>query len=328
MVPLSPNPFYRLVVAQIEQGAGLPAGSLPEFTNLDSWDGYPAERARLLRAIEAADIDDTVVLTGDIHSSWSSDLPVIPYPNPPIFTPTAASEVYFDPLTQQANPSASVAVEFVTTSVTSGTFSESAAGLFQAQGLPVTVDQVDAILTSVIENAYPQVRSFNLRQRGYLVLDLSAEAAQGDWFYVAVDAPEEEEVEGAHMRTASGANTLTAADAAAPPKDDAPELAPTGVRFTNVGDAAAPQAGALIVGAYPNPTRDRITVGYVLAAPSDVRVTVYDALGRQVRTLFEGTQAADAYALGFEVSGLASGAYLVRVETAEATASRAFVVQR
>jgi alkaline phosphatase D len=39
--------------------------------NLDQWDGYPAARARLLDALGAG---DHVVLTGDVHSSWVSDL--------------------------------------------------------------------------------------------------------------------------------------------------------------------------------------------------------------------------------------------------------------
>ena len=41
--------------------------------NLDSWEGYPAARARLLQQLSAA-AGDTVILTGDVHSSWAMDV--------------------------------------------------------------------------------------------------------------------------------------------------------------------------------------------------------------------------------------------------------------
>jgi alkaline phosphatase D len=42
-------------------------------TNLDSWEGYPAARSRLLQQLTAAP-GDAVVLTGDVHSSWAMDV--------------------------------------------------------------------------------------------------------------------------------------------------------------------------------------------------------------------------------------------------------------
>jgi len=42
--------------------------------NTDSWDGYPAERQRLFNHLSSQNIDNTVVLTGDIHTSWALDL--------------------------------------------------------------------------------------------------------------------------------------------------------------------------------------------------------------------------------------------------------------
>lgn len=41
--------------------------------NLDSWEGYPAARSRLLQQLSAAD-GDSVILTGDVHSSWAMDV--------------------------------------------------------------------------------------------------------------------------------------------------------------------------------------------------------------------------------------------------------------
>jgi len=42
--------------------------------NTDSWDGYSAERQKLFDHLSTNNIDNTVVLTGDIHTSWALDL--------------------------------------------------------------------------------------------------------------------------------------------------------------------------------------------------------------------------------------------------------------
>ena len=40
----------------------------------DGWDGYPAARRRLLDAVAASPVRDTLVLGGDVHSFWATDL--------------------------------------------------------------------------------------------------------------------------------------------------------------------------------------------------------------------------------------------------------------
>ena len=40
----------------------------------DGWDGYPMARQRLLDAIAASPVRDTLVLGGDVHSFWAADL--------------------------------------------------------------------------------------------------------------------------------------------------------------------------------------------------------------------------------------------------------------
>ncbi|MCT9933400.1 alkaline phosphatase D family protein [Planotetraspora sp. A-T 1434] len=42
--------------------------------NMDSWDGYPADRARLLEGIKASGAANPVVLTGDAHMHHAADL--------------------------------------------------------------------------------------------------------------------------------------------------------------------------------------------------------------------------------------------------------------
>ena len=57
-------------------------GSNPLAFNMDQWDGYYANRTRLYSHLKDNQIDNFVVLTGDIHSSWGNDLaeyPLVPF---------------------------------------------------------------------------------------------------------------------------------------------------------------------------------------------------------------------------------------------------------
>lgn len=53
--------------------AGVAAGKAGLPTDLDNWGGYPAARARFLKAAQAADAN-LVVLCGDSHNAWAFDL--------------------------------------------------------------------------------------------------------------------------------------------------------------------------------------------------------------------------------------------------------------
>ena len=75
--------------------------------------------------------------------------------------------------------------------------------------------------------------------------------------------------------------------------------------------------------AYPNPFNPsaNIRFGVVVAQPASVRL--YDMHGRLIRTLFEGTAPAGELTTAIvDGSGLASGSYLVRLETADFAASQ------
>jgi alkaline phosphatase D len=63
---------WTTVVQQVvlHQWRSLPGNAL---WNLDQWDGYTGARRQLLGVL--GDVPDAVVLTGDVHSSWVSDLP-------------------------------------------------------------------------------------------------------------------------------------------------------------------------------------------------------------------------------------------------------------
>lgn len=64
---------------------------------------------------------------------------------------------------------------------------------------------------------------------------------------------------------------------------------------------------------YPNPFNPTTVIRYELPASGDVRLSVYDILGREVRMLVNEKQAAGSYEVKFDASGLASGVYLYRL---------------
>jgi hypothetical protein len=74
--------------------------------------------------------------------------------------------------------------------------------------------------------------------------------------------------------------------------------------------------------AYPNPFNPATYIAYRLAEDGDVRITVFDAMGRSVRVLHEGRQSAGSYQLywnGLDASGrmAPSGMYLIRMQAGE-----------
>jgi alkaline phosphatase D len=106
-----------------------PALVPPTIVNLDQWDGYAPQRTRLLRFLADNRVANPVVLGGDIHSTWFSDL-----------------KLDFD---DPASPS--VAVEFVGTSISSD--------------FPVAFDAPIKAANPLLN---PHVRYFDGLKRGYL----------------------------------------------------------------------------------------------------------------------------------------------------------------
>ena len=174
------------------------AGTGGLILNTDQWDGYAAERRRvwdIIRGGQAAPnvaINNVVVLTGDIHTSWCMDI-----------TEDPSNVLSYNPLTGDG----SMAVEFVCTSVTS-------------PGLDVPG------LASLVPAVNPHMKYIDLSQKGYMLLDITPERAQAEFYYVpTIDEASEEQALGAVYATYDGQNRVVESEASAP-REDAPALAP------------------------------------------------------------------------------------------------------
>jgi alkaline phosphatase D len=119
----------------------------------DQWDGYPAERDRLFAFLEDRDVRNTVFVSGDVHSAW-------------------AVELKRDPMNDDEAP---LAVEFVTTSVTSENLDEE-------MHTPPRTRSVE-IEKEIIEDN-PHISWVELDSHGYMVCDITRERVQNDWFFV------------------------------------------------------------------------------------------------------------------------------------------------
>jgi len=90
-------------------------------------------------------------------------------------------------------------------------------------------------------------------------------------------------------------------------------------------DSTLPDAVALNQN-YPNPFNPTTQITYELPQQTDVRLTVYDMIGRQVATLVNETVQAGVHNVNFDASSLSSGVYIYRLQTGSTTLSRKLTV--
>jgi len=82
-----------------------------------------------------------------------------------------------------------------------------------------------------------------------------------------------------------------------------------GTGVATEGVAEVPREYALTQN-YPNPFNPQTTIGFALPQAAEVRLVVYDMLGREVARLLEGSVAAGRHEVVFDASGLPTGVYL------------------
>lgn len=95
-------------------------------------------------------------------------------------------------------------------------------------------------------------------------------------------------------------------------------------------EPGAPIVSFTFEGAAPNPIRHQALLHYTLEAPArDVRLAIYDLMGRRVATLVAGEpQSAGVYGVPFDASGLAAGVYLARLAADGQVLTRRLTVVR
>ena len=77
---------------------------------------------------------------------------------------------------------------------------------------------------------------------------------------------------------------------------------------------------------YPNPFNPATVIGYQLAAASRISLRVYNLLGQEVATLFEGVRQPGKYEATFDGTRLASGVFIYRLSTDNFTKAKKLVL--
>jgi endo-1,4-beta-xylanase len=79
---------------------------------------------------------------------------------------------------------------------------------------------------------------------------------------------------------------------------------------------------------YPNPFNPATLISYSLPSAGRVLLNVYDVLGREVATLFEGIRQPGSYTARFDGAGLSSGVYLYRLQSGSMVQTRKLLIVR
>lgn len=162
--------------------------------NADQWDGYKAARERLYESIRQTPGGNVVILTGDIHTAFVSDV-----------TPNIV-EGY-----NAETGEGSLAVEFVCTSITSP-----------------SLEFVDKFpkLKAKIREMNPHYRHANFVNKGYTVLDITDERVHADYMAVStIEVPVSTIALDASFYVEDGKPFAREADGLAPPRSNRPEKA-------------------------------------------------------------------------------------------------------
>ena len=79
---------------------------------------------------------------------------------------------------------------------------------------------------------------------------------------------------------------------------------------------------------YPNPFNPSTEITYGIPQDGDVKLTVFDNLGREVEVLVDSYKNAGTYTVQFNAEDQPSGMYLYRIETASGTLSKKMVLMK
>jgi alkaline phosphatase D len=131
---------------------GVAANGYP--VNGDQWDGYNADRERLVGALRAHATTNVLFLTGDIHCSWANEL-----------------------TTRDTGENNPAAAEFVVPSVTSDNVNDF---LHTAPGGPLS-----RLAATLVRATNPHVKWTELDGHGYGVLEVTSSRVRMDWYHLA-----------------------------------------------------------------------------------------------------------------------------------------------
>ncbi|MDP6908333.1 MAG: alkaline phosphatase D family protein [Flavobacteriales bacterium] len=247
--------------------------------NEDQWDGYPAERQNIFDTITTHGIENLVVLTGDIHTSWANDIPGPSY-NP-------------------ATGSGAMGVEFVAPGITSP--SELTFG------------------ASAILAANDHIQYVNLSDHGFIILDIDKDRAQADWYFLStIDQSNPPALPGASFYTNDGESFLNPSGSiSVAHQSSIAQQVPEETRncFSIVGVDETAQ-NPVLLSVYPNPITDWFTLQFYLETANSVEIKLIAMDGRTVFSSSLGNKGSGLHNSVIAIdNNLAAGVYVLEMDT-------------
>ena len=106
---------------------------------------------------------------------------------------------------------------------------------------------------------------------------------------------------------------------------DIPLVGSASLAGVNEHVASVPQ-GFVLHQNYPNPFNPNTVVSYQLSVVSNVKLAVYDIVGREVAVLVNERKVPGSYEVRFDATGLASGVYFYRITAGDFAQTRKMIV--
>jgi len=263
---------WKIIAQQVMFGPALSIGGL--VINNDQWDGYQAERNEIVNFIKDNNIDNVVILTGDIHTAWAMDLPFGPG--------------QYNAFTGKG----STGVEFVTTSVTS-------TGAPLGGGLEILVKLIN-----------PFLKFLDIIKHGYSLLDLTAQAAQNDFYYITkLYKPDPNQRFQAGWKTLDGQNHLVRGKKSVDARPAQAQAPHDPMSIVERKSLAAQNME--VIGVYPNPFINHFGLQYYVMEKADYSLQLVDVTGRVVYTKDMGERDKGLQFDNFEGLNLPSGNYSI-----------------
>lgn len=264
---------WKIIAQQVMVGPLILFGNI---LNNDQWDSYAFERSRLFDFINNNNINNIVVLTGDIHTAWANDLPFGKKPYSPTSRENAAG------------------VEFVTSSVTS-------------TGLPFP------IAPAIVSALNPSTLDVQLDKRGYILLDINKERTQGDYYFVqTVNQPQRVVKYRTSWYSPDGMNHLFNSKKESVAVYANIDFAPQGVRQNTPTSINQPQFGT-VLGAYPNPFISTIGLQFYVDQPKKLTFQIFDMAGKLVKSKSLGLVSNGLHYQAIEANELPVGQYRISI---------------
>lgn len=253
----------------------------------DGWDGYGAERNRLFDTILQKNINNVVVLTGDLHSAWASNLPTDFY--------------------QPSTGAGSAGVEFITNSVSSPNHNTPAS----------TMDMLAV---------NPHIYFIQTLGHGYTLLDINKQRSHCHFYTVSNTNTETytDNFTSSYYVNSGQRHLITSNQEVRANPWLYPAPAPLAVRNQPVNSVLynPNRLETVLMGVYPNPFNTAISLQYSLSKITKVQVEVYNLAGQLLRVENLGEQATGWHTAQVNVSDLLSGTYLLKINMGDKIQTR------